>query len=380
MLKSAQGALNVFFEISGDILPPPLEVHDFAVLAALVPAMRGGQPIHVEGVVSEDLIRNLEEFQEVWALWRSKYRPVRITADQIVPARPPAPRRGVFAFSGGVDGAFALVRHHSGHAGHRTARPVCAMVVHGFDIPLGEQGAFDRARDSIAQVMNVFGLPLATVRTNWRSEVCQDWAMEFGTGLAACLHQFHGLANVGILGSDEDYAHLELPWGSNPVTNPLLSGGSFQVHTEGGGFTRTDRVRLICDYPEIAARLRVCWEGPVTGANCGRCEKCIRTKLNFMANKRDPLCFDGKATRAQVLGITTRNKVQLAYLREIRDSARRNGVTEPWLSTLALTIAKNRVLLAARTLKSRIRAELRNPAKPKPIILDERRALPVGEE
>jgi hypothetical protein len=99
-----------------------------------------------------------------------------------------------------------------------------------------------------------------------------------------------------------------------------------------------------------------------------------------MANKRDPLCFDGKATRAQVLGITTRNKVQLAYLREIRDSARRNGVTEPWLSTLALTIAKNRVLLAARTLKSRIRAELRNPAKPKPIILDERRALPVGEE
>jgi hypothetical protein len=380
VLKSAAHTRTVSFEISGDVLPPPIELHDFAVLAALVSAVRDGQPMHVDGAVSTGLIRNLEEFQEIWALWRRNYRPVRITAGEVVPDRPPEPRRGVFAASGGVDGTFALLRHLSGEAGQRTAQPVCAMLVHGFDVPLGEQQAFDRARDGVAQVLARLGVPLAVVRTNWRNEVCQDWPMEFAIGLAACLHQFHGLANVGVLGADEDYAHLELPWSSNPITNPLLSGGLFQLHTEGGAFTRTERVRLISDCPEIAARLRVCWQGPLTGANCGRCEKCVRTKLNFMANKRAPLCFDGKATHAQILGITAQNRLQLSYLQEIRDSARRNGVTDAWLATLALAIAKNRLLVPARSLEKRIRAKLQRLAKPRPSQRNPFRASQVGEE
>ena len=233
----------MFFEISGDVLPPPLQVHDFAVLSALIVAMREGRPVHVEGPVTEALIRGLEEFQEAWALWRTKYTPVRITADQIVPVETPSTRRGMFAFSGGVDGTFALLRHHKARAGLRTARPIGAMLVHGFDIPLGEQQAFDRARANVADVIGALGLPLAVVRTNWRSEACKVWPQEYLAGLSACLHQFRGLANVGVLGAGEDYAHFEPPVGSNnPITNHLLSGGGFEIHTEGGGFTRTQRV------------------------------------------------------------------------------------------------------------------------------------------
>ena len=319
--SSAAGQRRVFFEISGDVLPPPLQVHDFAVLSALIVAMREGRPVHVEGPVTEALIRGLEEFQEAWALWRTKYTPVRITADQIVPVETPSTRRGMFAFSGGVDGTFALLRHHKARAGLRTARPIGAMLVHGFDIPLGEQQAFDRARANVADVIGALGLPLAVVRTNWRSEACKVWPQEYLAGLSACLHQFRGLANVGVLGAGEDYAHFEPPVGSNnPITNHLLSGGGFEIHTEGGGFTRTQRVALINDYPEIAAKLRVCWEGPLTGGNCGRCEKCIRTKLNFMAINAPPVCFDdGVATHAQILGLSARKSLQLALLREILD-------------------------------------------------------------
>ncbi len=359
LYHSPAGLRRVFHQLSGDILPPPLEVYDFAVVAVAFAAMREGRPIHVEGPVTAELLRNLEEFQEAWAMWRSAYRRVQITADQVLPPQQMSARCGVFALSGGVDGTFALLRHHSGRAGLRTAPPVCAMLVQGFDIPLDNQAAFERAHGSISDVMRALGVPLVTVRTNWREQLCKDWLMEYHAALTACLFQFRGLANVGVCGAGEDYSQLVVPWGSNPVTNHLLSGGGFQVHTEGAGFTRTERVRLICDYPEIAAKLRVCWEGPKTGGNCGRCEKCIRTKLNFLANRQEPLCFDGRPTRAQILGLTARNQVQLAFLSEILASARKNGASGPWLESLRLAIAKNRVMLPARKLGCRIASRIR---------------------
>lgn len=360
VIHCARGPLELFYEISGDILPPPLEVHDFAVVAALFAAMREGRAIHIDGPVTATLLRNLEEFQEAWALWRTSLRRISITADQTLPVQQPASRRGVFAVSGGVDGTFALLRHHGGHAGLRTARPVCAMVVHGFDIPLCERDAFDCAHRSVYDMTSTLGIPLATVRTNWRELFAKEWNMEYHLALAACLFQFRGLANVGVSGACEDYGHLVLPWGSNPVTNNLLAGGGFDLHTEGGGFTRTQRVRLICDYPEIAAKLRVCWEGPITGGNCGHCEKCIRTKLNFMANGFEPLCFADRPTQLEILRLSTRNIAQLAMLKELVASAKKNGVTDHWVTSLELAIVKNRLALPVRRVQARIARKLRS--------------------
>jgi hypothetical protein len=121
---------------------------------------------------------------------------------------------------------------------------------------------------------------------------------------------------------------------------------------------------MICDYPEIAARLRVCWQGPQTGANCGRCEKCVRTKLNFAANRQPPLCFDDQLTHAQILGIRAQNPLQLAYLREILSSARKDGVRGAWTRSLALAIAKNRLLAPAWRLQRTVADKLRRPSAP----------------
>jgi len=169
-----------------------------------------------------------------------------------------------------------------------------------------------------------------------------------------------------VLGAGEDYAHFEPPVGSNnPITNHLLSGGGFEIHTEGAGFTRTQRVALINDYPEIAAKLRVCWEGPLTGGNCGRCEKCIRTKLNFMAINAAPVCFNGDAaTHAQILGLTARKTQQLALLREVLTSARTNGVRGAWTRSLALAIAKNRLMAPGWSLQSKVADKLRRQPTP----------------
>jgi len=322
--------------------------------------MREGRPVHVEGPVTAALLRNLEEFQEIWALWSAKYRPVRITADQILPSAPAADRSGVFAFSGGVDGAYALLKHHQGHAGFRTVQPACAMFIHGFDIPLTEQAAFDTACRGISEVTGALGVPLALVRTNWRDVFERSWGMDCQAALTSCLFQFQGLANVGVCGAAEDYAHVILPLGCNPVTNHLLSGGGFDIVTEGGCLTRSDRVRFLCGYPTVAARLRVCWEGPFTGENCGRCEKCIRTKLNFMALGEQPLCFDRPPTTAEILGLTARDPIQLHFLREILSTAIQSGIPSAWVSTLRLAIAKNQATLPIRTLERHVAGKLRS--------------------
>ncbi len=373
----AAGPVSVFYKITGEVLPPPLEVLDFALVAAIHVAMREGRPVHVEGPVTGALLRSLEEYQEIWALWRRTYRRVQISADQVVSSTVIDDRHGVFAISGGVDGAFALLKHHSGLAGPRNVRPACAMFVHGFDIPLHEQAAFGRARDGIVEMVAPLGVPVTIVETNWREALGRDWAMDCQVALTACLHQFRGAANVGVCGAADDYAHITVPLGSNPVTNHLLSGGGFDIMTEGGALTRTDRVRALCDHPQIAAKLRVCWEGPKTGRNCGRCEKCIRTKLNFMAVGSAPLCFDGPPTFLDILRIKLHEPSQVQFLREIVAAAKANDVRGAWLVALRLAMVKNKLVLRSMALERRIR-KVRYVPRTMPRTADPRDATPHG--
>jgi hypothetical protein len=348
---------EITYEITGPVLPPPVDLLDFVALALVFPAMRSGEPLHIDGPVSAAMIRNLEEFQEAWAAWRPRsYAPVPITAREIRPASGDAGERtGIFAFSGGVDGTFALLRHPKQQAGLRTISPVAAMLIHGFDIPLAQTEAFRIARNAAAGMMEKLDLPLCVLRTNWKKVACGNWDTEFGAGMASCLHQFTGAATHGVLGADEDYAHLSLPWGSNPITNTFLSGGGFAIHTEGGGLTRTERLGFICKTPEVARRLRVCWEGPVTGGNCGVCEKCIRTKMNFLANGEPILCFDRAPTVGEILALRARNPVQVAYLEDIRQAAEANGISAPWVKALKATLRKNRAANRMRVALTRPR-------------------------
>jgi hypothetical protein len=99
-----------------------------------------------------------------------------------------------------------------------------------------------------------------------------------------------------------------------------------------------------------------------------------------MANKREPTCFDNKLTHTQILGLTARNRLQVAYLREIMQSARKNGVKASWLSALAVTVAKNRALLPMRELQGRIRARLRRRLSPSPPTQNRQPELQVREK
>jgi hypothetical protein len=350
---------EVFFDISGDSIPPGVANEDYAVMATLFFAMGRGADLEIRGRVTKRLLANLEEFQEAWCSWcPRKYKKISVSATTILPhqERAESGYRAVVAFSGGVDATFTLLRHHHRLAGQRSCDLVAAVLIHGFDIPLADNASFETAAGNARDMLRPLNLPLTRIRTNWR-EICSDWEKEYVTGLASCLWLFSSVSDVGLFGSDEDYTSFVLPWGSNPITNPMLASDGFRIVTDGGGFSRTGKVDLIRNHPEVTRYLRTCWEGPQTGGNCGYCEKCVRTKLNFLAlGSEPPPSLPGRVGWKNLLHLRARNKVQLSFLVDILDFARKYGKSLIPVWKLALIVHVNRVLLAYRSLVSLLRS------------------------
>jgi hypothetical protein len=352
--RSAGGAA-LWYRFAGEPLPPPLGLLDGFVLAFLFEAMRGGRDLRVRGAVSRALLANLRELQEVWCRWRpDALVPVEILPDAIVDPSP-APAGAIACVSGGVDSLATLQRHRSG-----TLRPLRAgLLVAGFDIPLADTAGFRRAERDVRAILDSIGLPLATVATNWRDVACGDWELEHGAALAACAAQFAGLAECGLIAADLPVDLPHPPWGNNPVTTPLLSGALAIVH-DGAGLSRPDKVALLGGWPAALGHLRVCWEGRARDGNCGRCEKCIRTQLSFLAVGRPiPPAFPRPFTSADLLRLAMpRMAVLLAY-RQILATAQRHGVEAGWTRLLRWVLRRNLVTLPLQPALGAARRRLR---------------------
>ena len=68
-----------------------------------------------------------------------------------------------------------------------------------------------------------------------------------------------------------------IPWGSHPDLDPLWSTERTFLRVDGAEVTRTEKVTAIAASPIAPSRLKVCWRADIE-ANCGRCEKCVRTQ------------------------------------------------------------------------------------------------------
>jgi hypothetical protein len=328
-------------------LPGALGPHDIAATALVFYAMHIGAPLHVEGPVSRSLLERLEDFVAVWSTWRPDlYRRIEVTAAEEVSGATNVPRKAVMAFSGGVDASFTAWRHAQGQVGRRGREIQAAMLIHGLvDIPLDRPEAYEQAVRSAQTSLASLRVPLVRLRTNWVERLCINWGMEFGAGIATCLRNWQGVVDTALIASDEDYRHLVTPWGSNPISNAMLSSQDFTVVYDAAEFTRSQKLQSLTAWPEGLSNLRVCWDSG-SGTNCGRCEKCLRTKMNILAvGGTPPPSLAGTPSAADVLKLRAQNRIQLAYLQEIAEFATRQHVTDPWVRALRTSIRKNRLLL-----------------------------------
>lgn len=288
---------------------------DSVLAATLLVAMGQGRGLRVEGEVSPTLLDGFERLQSIWERWgKGRCRRIPITAER--ETEPPTPKDdgAIFCMSGGLDGAFSFFRHHRGEHGRINRQPKNALMIHGLDIPLSQSDCFANASDVVKRMISGTGANLITMRTNSR-ELPQDWEESHGLHLTACLLMMQSECRFGIIASGNTYDELNV-WGSTPIADPLGSTAAMSIEHDGSEFNRAEKAGWLGRNTDVSDLIRVCWEGERGDSNCGRCEKCIRTMMNFWANGlQKPKSFPTELTLDSLKSLPIRDGLMIRNLR-----------------------------------------------------------------
>jgi hypothetical protein len=254
---------------------------DAWVPAMLLPAMRLGMPLRIEGAVSERMLASTNRYMDIIHGWCRDYRPVPIEADEVRPSVTGG-REAVSYFSAGVDSFYtALVMGGPDVPPDRRVRTL--LYVMGFDVfaddAAGNQGALQAVTASAAEL----GMDLLCVSTNLRSvtrRLC-GWGYYHGTLLASVALGLAGALRLAYVPStytlESGVSH-----GSHPDLDPLWSTESLEFVHHGADVLRTEKIFThVAKSPTALKYLRVCSRGDHGAANCGHCIVCVRCRINM---------------------------------------------------------------------------------------------------
>jgi hypothetical protein len=246
--------------------------------AALLPAMRRGEPLEVDGAVSERLLHGLVRAQGAYAAWTPDARPCVVHAAQVTTDAGAAGRAHATLFSRGVDSLFAAV-------GAEPDLPEIDALV--FSPTL--HGTFfgdvrDREVALSTEAAERLGAELVVVNTNVRAFVEQTVAYDDAQGAALAtlaLATAGGICRVLVPGT---HSHHNLkPWGSHPLLDPWFSTEAVEVLHGTLDATRYAKLaRVVAERPDLLPWLKVCF-AENRPDNCGRCPKCLETMAYLQA-------------------------------------------------------------------------------------------------
>lgn len=252
------------------------------VHALIFPMMEKGGFFEFEGDVSRSVINNVVMFCRIWNIWcPDKYRSITLKANEVDDIYRPNNNKMITAFSGGLDAAYTTYKYKKNIDSRFKYDVDKSIMLLGADIPLSEIEQFNMAFNNAKKMTDDLDIELIPIETNYR-EGTKDWSYKFGTVILAALEFFSKTYFYGAA-SDDSIHHFQTPWGMNPITDQYLTSDTFRFISDGHEHSRTDRAAIIKDWKIGVDNLRVCWSNSDKSKNCGYCEKCVRTKLNFMA-------------------------------------------------------------------------------------------------
>lgn len=245
--------------------------------------MKEGGSFEIEGNVSKSVIDNMTIFCRIWHIWRpDEYKEIEIIGQEIEDDYRPKNKKMLTAFSGGLDASYTAYKYKKNLDKHFKYDFDRAVMILGADIPVTDKETFDIAFSKAKKMTDDLGIELIPVETNFR-QYKNNWEHCFGTVVVASLNFFSKKYFYGAA-SDDSIKHYNIPWGMNPLTDRFLSSDTFRFVADGYEHSRIERANIIKDWKVGLENLRVCWQNEEDlSSNCGHCEKCIRTKLNFLA-------------------------------------------------------------------------------------------------
>lgn len=280
--ESVPGGEDYWFEVPETLAADVSDSGNPWLLALLPLSVTLGEPLRVDSPVDSALLESAEDLQRIWTSWYPELeRPPVEAPVRDRPRREADGRAGAF-YSGGVDSSFTAVRDRSGTA-RVPGREVRELItVGGFDIPLANTSALERLRERSARSARELGKLSVWVRTNLRETELKraNWGrLAHGCALGAVGLVLEERYDVLLIAATGGYRDLH-PWGSHPLTDPLMSSADTRFVHDGAAHTRTEKTRELVGHPVILDSLQVCFESR-TDRNCGRCSKCLRTMLRL---------------------------------------------------------------------------------------------------
>ena len=272
-------------------------------------------------------------------------RPITVDVDEVVDITRPAhdPGVAVAALSGGLDSTFTALRHGHRLLGDASHHIDSFVMVHGFDAALDDPARFAEMRARAEPIATRVGVPLHTVMTNVRSlKGSAAWPQSAVPLTAGALAMLSHRCAFGVVSGGHPYGVPRQGQSHPPVLDALASNGWFTVVTDGAECTRVEKLDLLREHPDVLARLKVCWKGPDPSRNCGRCEKCLVTRLNLLAaGVTDAPCFDGPLDLDALASlrwpsiVDARDVLNMAWL-----DLEARGVTGPEVDLLRTKLAR----------------------------------------
>ena len=258
------------------------------LIGGLLPALKfREQRIRVDAPTCPWLRSNLATVAAYYDHWfYAAERRLKIEGNE--DAAPECMRRRTAAFfSGGVDSLHALHENKRGLDRDHPGRVQDALVMLGFEIRVQRsdaEDAFALALEQVGSAAEALEVGVVPILSNLR-ELNADgtfWGDVFQAAiLSASAHALAPRYSDVLLASSADIANLS-PYGTHPAVDPKLSSYGLRIHHQGERLTRLEKLRDLVDWGADLSRLRVCPKSPVDRLNCGRCEKCVRVKLELL--------------------------------------------------------------------------------------------------
>jgi hypothetical protein len=294
--------LNFHFYIAWENADPSVPINltaDPWIRLLIFHMMSIGGDFRICGEVSLSLLENISRLVDYYtSISPTLLKKVRLHPDGIIEDYKVdfSSKKALLTFSGGLDASFTAYRHTQGLAGINNFDIKAALMIHGADIFLNQPEFFDSAFDNSRRMLLDLGISnFYRISTNFRlfpiPNLPNQWGMYTHMGCIIAIGSiFSSVYPNMLVGSSypyNDLAHNRMT-ACNPTTIPLFSSNSFRVYGDDFSVERCGKAQTVANWEEGKKRLRVCWKNMFTfkdniPMNCGVCEKCVRTSLNFLS-------------------------------------------------------------------------------------------------
>lgn len=285
---SSQPAMELYFDTISEFADSlSCNPHAFLVASAIAAMHHNEKRV----LMIEEICPELHDGLKTAMMWLQHWYGYKYNIPAIEAAKRSNPhlaqksRRAGMFISGGID-SLALLRFNRLNC--PVSHPMSikdGILVCGLE--LNDEEKFQYVQKNLRPVAEDAHITLIPIYTNIRY-LDDDWSFWDSSFEGACFASIghaltHRLSAISLASTHHiKYSH---PHGSHPMLDENYSSYDIKIKHELLTLSRFERTKLLADWDVASHNLRVCNRTRLYSSdklNCGKCEKCVRTKLSLL--------------------------------------------------------------------------------------------------